>query len=120
MNDQLTPFVVSAAIIAYLQKTLKKFGFYQSFVKSFPGSDKWAHRAFAAVASFIAAVGVNYTWTGDYSTGWNLSVDIPGGMILLQGVWDWTKIYIFQQLAYDVTVTKEKVIMNGGNGNAIS
>jgi hypothetical protein len=99
--SEVVPYLAAAATIVYIQKWLKSFGWYSALVQAIPGADKWAHRTVAGVGSFIAAVGIHLSFSGDWTAGWTFHGSIPDGWTLLHASGDWFKVYVLQQYTYD-------------------
>lgn len=98
-----TPYLTAAGLVVYAQRWMKTQDAYREFIVAFPGADKWAHRAVAAVGALAAAIGIHWTYTGAWETGWQIHLAIPAGWTLLHGLTDFTKVFVLQQLAYDAT-----------------
>lgn len=108
-ETEVVPYLAAGALIMYVQRWMKRFGWYQRFVEAFPAADKRVHQLVAAVGALIAALGIHYTFQGDASSGYQLHVNIPNLTQLAHGGWDFLNVYIFQNLAYDATRTKEQL-----------
>ena len=102
-QGEIVPYLAAGALVMYVQSWLKRFGWYKQFVVAFPAADKYVHRTVAGLGSFVAAVGIHYTMQGDASSGWQIGIMIPNVTTLMHGAWDFVNVFIFQQLAYDVT-----------------
>jgi len=98
-----TGYFTAGVVLMYVQAWLKRFEFYKKFVTAFPTADKYVHRAVAGLGSFVAAVGITYTMSGDWSAGWQVSFDIPNGPELLEATWAFVNVFVSQQVAYDAT-----------------
>lgn len=94
--------------IYFLQKYLKVFKFYQKFVDTFPGADKWAHRAFAGVAALIVSLGIHIATEGDATAGWTVHISIPNVLSLWHSLGDWLEIFTGQQIVYELSKPKLK------------
>src|SRR5258708_30818538 len=101
--NEVVPFLTSAATVAFVQKWLKTTQPYATFIKAFPGSDKYAHWCVAGIGSLIAATGIHLTWNWDMTAGGTFSGTIPSAWILLHGISDWFKVYILQHTVYEST-----------------
>jgi len=101
--ENLTPYVVLGMIVMYLQRYLKKFDWYGRFVTAMPLADRWMHRIVAGTFSLFAALGIQYTASGDAATGWQISLGIPAVSTLLDAAWSWVQTFTIQQIAYDAT-----------------
>ena len=95
--------VMSGIVLMYMQSWLKRLDWYKAFVTAFPAADKYVHRMVAALGSFIVALGITYTMTGDATNGWQLTLGIPNASALLQAAWAFVQVFVSQQVAYDVT-----------------
>jgi hypothetical protein len=102
----VVPYFTSGILIYYAQKYLKHFPIYAAFVKAMPGAEKWAHRAFALLASAVAAFGIHTTFEGSFEQGWHFAGTIPDGWTLLHSAWDLIKVFSFQQFVYDSAASK--------------
>src|SRR5262245_31717697 len=100
---EVVPYLTTAATIVYIQKWLKTKTTYGSFVKAFPGADKWAHRFVGGVGAFIMALGIHMTWNWNADTGGAAHFTIPGLIDMFHGVSDWFKVYILQHTIYEST-----------------
>lgn len=101
-NDatEVVPYLTSAATIVYIQKFLKSRQIYASFVKAFPGADKWAHWFMAGLMSLVAAAGIHWAWSGTLTEGGTLTIMVPTLAAIVHGVSDWFKVYILQHTIY--------------------
>lgn len=100
---EVVPYLTSAALIMYAMRYLKTFDFYGRFVEAFPAADRWVHRMVAGVGALVAAIGIHVSFQGDFNTGWTFHGTIPDINTIIHGGWDWTKVYVLQQFAYDTT-----------------
>lgn len=99
---EVTPYLTSAATIAFAQKWLKSFAWYQNLVKELPIADKWIHRGIALVGSVSVAVGIHITFTGSLMTGYDGTFHIPNIMTMLHGASDVAKVFALQQMSYNI------------------
>lgn len=85
-------------IVAYLLQFLKnsdKFRFLNT-----QDSSKW--KAFIGfIAAFLTTVGIHYTFDYNVNEGGQLLINIPSLSDMLQGMWDMSKQWAFQQASYD-------------------
>ena len=100
---EVVPFLSGAAAIMYVQRWLKSFDWYAAFVRAVPGADKWANRIVAGVGSLIVALGIHWAFSGNLIEGGTLTVQIPKLVELSHGFFDWGKLYVLQQWAYEST-----------------
>lgn len=101
------PHLSGIACIYFIQKWAKTFGWYARFVQAFPGADKWAHRAFAAVCTFVVAVGIHASFSGDAGAGWAIHITIPNLETLMHGAQDFIVSFPLQQWFYDAANRQE-------------
>jgi hypothetical protein len=94
------PYLAAAATVVQLQRVLKSTDTYQRFVAAFPGADKWAHWAFAGLASLCGAAGIHVAWTWHMDVGGVITATIPPLADVLHGLWDWFTVYILQHTIY--------------------
>lgn len=95
--------VISGIALMYFQSWLKRFNWYKAFVTAFPAADKYVHRLVAALGSFLVALGITYSMTGDSSSGWQVVLNIPNADALVSAVWNFVQVFVTQQAAYDMT-----------------
>lgn len=84
--------VTSAAAFAYILQLLQQW-------EKLPWITAHTARINAVVRillSGVAALGVNWAWSGSTSTGWHLGVDIPSLAALGHGLWNWFGQYAIQ------------------------
>lgn len=109
MDGAISSQLVSAAMVVYGLNTLKRFAWYQAFVKALPMDDAHIHRAVSALGAFLSAVGIHIAFTGSAQAGWSFAGTIPPLAILLHGLWDWFQQFVMNQVFYDV-VMKEPLM----------
>ena len=97
-----TSFVAGLVINSFMQ-FLKKFDWYGKFVTAFPMADKWVHRAFAAVWTAVATVGIVVSFTGDASTGWTVQATVPSVNAMANALMTFVTTFTVQQYAYQST-----------------
>jgi hypothetical protein len=103
ITDPVMPTLVGSAIVVYTQRYLKSFPWYRVWVDNFPLADKYVHRIVAGVGSLITTLGISIAFTGDWNVGWHFEGTIPPATALALGVWAWIKLYVLQQMIYDMT-----------------
>ncbi len=97
---------MNAIWIFFLQRYVKRLLAYDWFVKHFPVADKWAHWAFAAIASAIAVIGIHVTGTWTAEEGGSYQVQLPAIATVAHNLADWIRQFGMQQFAY--LVAKDK------------
>jgi hypothetical protein len=103
LTDPVMPTLTAAALVVYAQRFLKTRAWYNRFVVAFPMADRWVHRLVAGLGALITALGVTWTFTGSYDVGWHLQGDIPSLSAMTLALWAWFKVFVMQQLMYDMT-----------------
>src|SRR5579859_5944886 len=104
-SPALTQFTYSAGIIYLLQlfKGCPRIPWINQ-------NSAKVNRIIAVVASFVSAVGVHWTVTGSFDTGWVFSGTIPKGMELLGAAWDVIRhvgqSFIAQETMYQMLVNR--------------
>lgn len=105
---EVVPYLTSAATIYFLQQQFKRLPAYQTFVKAFPGADKWAHWIVAGLMSAAAAAGIHVVWTCslcslyDVNKGGTALVTLPSIWDIIHGLSDWWKVFVLQQFGYRI------------------
>lgn len=107
VNDPIMPTLTGAALVFYAQKFLKTLPAFRKLVDAFPMANKWIHRWIAALGSLITMLGITVTFTGSWDAGWHISGEIPALSAMALALWAWFKIYLTQQMFYEIT-RKEK------------
>jgi hypothetical protein len=96
----------AAAVVYFLMKWLKRQEWYRNSVKNFPAADVWAYRLVAAFLSLVTAVGINWAFAANPTTGgWDLNIAFPNVNTMWAGftTFDWASIFGLQQLVYEGT-----------------
>lgn len=112
---EVVPYLTSAATIYFLQKQLKELQVYQTFIRAFPGADKWGHWFVAGVMSLAASTGIHMVWNCGGCSKWDPvaggvgQISLPGIPAMLHGVSDWWKVYVLQQFGHEIAKPKAEV-----------
>ena len=108
-STEIVPYFTTASLIVYAQKWLKTRQNYKHFVAMFPGADKWAHRATAAMGALWVALGLHFVYEGTAETGYAFHLITPSVVSMLHSLGDFVKVFILQQVVYDGTKDRTAV-----------